>query len=160
MCLLLHLKTYLFVAALAPRCFRRAFSSGRDQELLSSCGAQASRCGGFSCCGAPALGARASAVVAHGLSCSEACGDLPGSGIKPMCPALAGGFLTSGPPGKFSLTFFIFFKPVITVGNLNSFLLENCTISFSTISSQGQGNWGICLPTHFLQLIEGCRGVF
>ena len=111
-------------------------------------------------CRAWVPGARASAVVAHGLSCSEACGDLPGSGIKPMCPALAGGFLTSGPPGKFSLTFFIFFKPVITVGNLNSFLLENCTISFSTISSQGQGNWGICLPTHFLQLIEGCRGVF
>ena len=31
------------------------------------CGAQASHCGGFSCCGAWALGARASVVVAHGL---------------------------------------------------------------------------------------------
>ena len=25
---------------------------------------------------------------------------LPGQGIEPMCPALAGGFLTTGPPGK------------------------------------------------------------
>ena len=35
---------------------------------------RASHCGGFSCCGAWALGARASVVVAHGLSCSAACG--------------------------------------------------------------------------------------
>ena len=27
--------------------------------------------------------------------------DLPGPGIKPMTPALAGRFLTTGPPGKF-----------------------------------------------------------
>ena len=26
--------------------------------------------------------------------------DLPGSGLKPMSPALAGGFLTTAPPGK------------------------------------------------------------
>ena len=32
------------------------------------CGARASHCGGFSCCGAQALGTRASVVVAHGLS--------------------------------------------------------------------------------------------
>ena len=31
------------------------------------CSAWASHCGGFSCCGARALGARASVVVAHGL---------------------------------------------------------------------------------------------
>ena len=40
-------------------------------------------------------------VVAHGFSCPEACGILvPRPGIKPMSPALAGGFLTTGPPGK------------------------------------------------------------
>ena len=33
----------------------------------SSCGARASHCGGFSCCGAWALGTRASVVVARGL---------------------------------------------------------------------------------------------
>ena len=32
------------------------------------CAAWASHCGGFSCCGAPALGSWASIVVAHGLS--------------------------------------------------------------------------------------------
>ena len=26
--------------------------------------------------------------------------DLPGTGVKPMCPALAGGFFTTEPPGK------------------------------------------------------------
>ena len=71
------------------------------------CGAQASRCGGFSCCGARALGAWASVVVARGLS---SCGarasllrgmwDLPGPGLEPVSPALAGGFLTTVPPGK------------------------------------------------------------
>ena len=35
----------------------------------------------------------ASVVVVHGLSCSIACGSLvPGSGIEPMFPALAGEF--------------------------------------------------------------------
>ena len=32
------------------------------------CSARASHCGGFSCCGAQALGARASVVVARGLT--------------------------------------------------------------------------------------------
>ena len=80
---------------------------------------QASHCGGFSCCGAPALGTWASVVVAHRLS---SCGswaldrrlssygaralllrgmwDLPGPGLEPVSPALAGGFLTTAPPGK------------------------------------------------------------
>ena len=83
------------------------------------CGAQASHCGGFSCCGARALGTWTSVVVARGLSsCSSqalecrlsSCGaraqllrgmwDLPGPGIEPVSPALAGGFLTTAPPGK------------------------------------------------------------
>ena len=68
------------------------------------CGAWASPCGGFSCCGARALGARASVVAACGLS---SCGaraqllrgmwDLPGPGLEPVSPALAGGFLTTVP---------------------------------------------------------------
>jgi len=31
--------------------------------------------------------------------------DLPGPGIEPMSLALAGGFLTTGPPGESSLQF-------------------------------------------------------
>ena len=61
--------------------------------------------GGFSCCRARALGARASGVVAHGLSCSLACGIFPGPGLEPVSPALAGGFLTTVPPRTYdSLT--------------------------------------------------------
>ena len=57
----------------------------------------ASHCGGFSCCGAWALGAWASVVVvhglyragsvvvAHGLSCSTACGNFPDQGLN-LCP--------------------------------------------------------------------------
>ena len=61
------------------------------------CGAWAPHCGGFSCCRAWALGEWASIVVARGLS---SCGaraqplrdmwDLPGPGLKPVSPALAG----------------------------------------------------------------------
>ena len=39
--------------------------------------------------------------MAHGLSCPTACGILVSQpGIEPTFPALAGGFLTPGPPGK------------------------------------------------------------
>ena len=41
-----------------------------------------------------------SVVVAHGLSCSAAFGIFPDLGIKPVSPALAGRFLTTGPPGN------------------------------------------------------------
>ena len=42
-----------------------------------------------------------SVVVATRLSCSEACGFLvPQLGIEPVSPALQGGFLTIGTPGK------------------------------------------------------------
>ena len=83
------------------------------------CSALASRCGGLSCCGAWALGAQASVVVARRLS---SCGlqalehklsscsaraqllrgmwDLPRPGLEPVSSALAGRFLTTAPPGK------------------------------------------------------------
>ena len=32
--------------------------------------------------------------------------DLPGPGLEPVSPALAGGFLTTAPPGKFLGYFF------------------------------------------------------
>ena len=83
------------------------------------CGARASHCSGFSCCGTRALGTRASVFVARGLSsCGSqalecrlsSCGaraqllrsmwDPPGPGLEPVSPALAGGFLATAPPGK------------------------------------------------------------
>ena len=56
---------------------------------------------GFPRCRAQAAGSQASAVLVHGLRCPEVCVVLvPGPGIEPMSPALEGGFLTTGPPGK------------------------------------------------------------
>ena len=54
---------------------------------------------GLSSCGSWALERRlgscgARAYLLHGMW------DLPGSGLEPLSPALAGGFLTTAPPGK------------------------------------------------------------
>ena len=105
---------------LGLRCCVRAFLSLCQVGATLCCGAWASHCCGFPCCGARALGTRASAVaahrlgscgswalesgavvVAHGLSCSAACGNLPRPGLEPVYPALAGRLLTTAPPGKF-----------------------------------------------------------
>ena len=56
------------MAALGLRCCVQAFSSCSEQGATLGCGARASHCGGFSCCGAQALSARASVVAARGLS--------------------------------------------------------------------------------------------
>ena len=91
----------------------------RQAGATPHCDAQASHCRGFSCRGARALGARASVVVARGLSsCGSqapehrlsSCGaraqllhgmwDPPGAGLEPVPPALAGGFSTTVPAGK------------------------------------------------------------
>ena len=73
---------------------------------------QASRCGGFSCCRAQALGQvgfsrHGSLALEHRLS---SCGSrvrmllgtwgLPRSGTEPVSPALAGELFTTEPPGK------------------------------------------------------------
>ena len=55
-----------------------------------------------------------SVVVAHRLSCGM--WGLPGPGLEPVSPALAGGFLTTVPPGKalmyiFELWFFSAYMP-------------------------------------------------
>ena len=89
----------LFLAALGLRCCARAFSSYGERGLLfvvvrrlliavvfflQSTG---SRRAGFSSCGSRPQ-----------LLCSM--WDLPGPGLKPVSPALAGGFLPTAPPGK------------------------------------------------------------
>ena len=58
-------------------------------------------CGFLSCCGMQAPECVGSVVVAHGLSCSLACGILVSwARIEPVSPALEGRCFTSGPPGK------------------------------------------------------------
>ena len=79
------------------------FLTVRGLALVAASGAtlcygwRPSRCGGFSCCRAQAPGTRASVVVArrlrsggsevvaHGLSCSMACGIFPDQGSN-LCP--------------------------------------------------------------------------
>ena len=48
----------------------------------------------------PGLSSMGSVLVVHGLSCSTARGNLPGSGIEPVSPALGGRFLSIVPLGK------------------------------------------------------------
>ena len=78
----------------------------------------APHCGGFPCCRAQSLGARASVVgarwlksrgpglwsvgavtVAHGLAAPQQVAS-PRPGIEPVLPALADGFLPTAPPEK------------------------------------------------------------
>ena len=65
-------------------------STGARRAGFSSCATW------FSSCASQALERRLSSCVAR------ACGmwDLPGPGLKPVSPALAGRFLTTAPPGK------------------------------------------------------------
>ena len=89
------------------------FSGFGELGLLSGCtGAQACLCSGVSCSRARALGltgfsSGSSRALEHRLNCCGAeawvlCGlwDLLGPGMEPMSPALAGGFITTEPPGK------------------------------------------------------------
>ena len=77
---------YLFLlAVLGIHCCALAFSSCSKKGLLSTCGARASHCGGFSYCKHGLWGAWASAIVVHRLSCSVACGIFPDQGENP-CP--------------------------------------------------------------------------
>ena len=103
---------------LGLRCCARAFSSCSERGPLVIV-VHGLLIAVASCCGAWALGAGASVVVACGLSsCGSralerrlsSCGtqaqmlrgtwDPPGPGLKPASPALADGFLTTVPPGK------------------------------------------------------------
>ena len=77
------------------------WSTGSRRTGFSSCSTQASVVVArrLSSCGSWAKSA-GSVVVTHRLSCSAACGILP-QGLEPVSPALAGGFSTIAPPGKY-----------------------------------------------------------
>ena len=91
-----YLLISLFSAVLGRQWCLQAFASCSEQRLLSSCSAQACHCVGFPYgrAWAPEWGL---STCGHGLSCSAACGIFPDQGSN---PALADGFLTTGPPGK------------------------------------------------------------
>ena len=83
--LFIYLFIYLFLVVSCLHCYVWAFSNCSEQGLFSSKGAQASHCGGFSCCRAQALGNEGFGVAAHILCCSLACRIFPHQGLNP-CP--------------------------------------------------------------------------
>ena len=85
----------LFLAALHLCCGIWAFSS---------CATQTSHCGDFSC-GAWDLGHVGFSSCCTWIQLPHGMWNLPGSGTKHQSPALAGGFLTTGLPGKLCLLF-------------------------------------------------------
>ena len=95
---------FFFFGCAHMHCCTWAFSSCGEQRLLSSCGVQASHCSGFSCVQVSpcALGCGVLSSFGERPQLSRAMWDSPhvGSGIKGATPALAGGFLAIGPPGK------------------------------------------------------------
>ena len=76
---------YLFLAALGLRCCMQAFSSCGERGLLFVVVHGLLIAVASLCCGARALGAWASVVVACGLSCSTACGIFQDQGLN-LCP--------------------------------------------------------------------------
>ena len=86
---------WVFVAA-------RAFSSCGTQGLLSSCGPQAYYWQWPLCRGALALERAGRGSCGTQAWLLPGMWSFPGLGIEPVSPALAGGFLTTGPPGKSS----------------------------------------------------------
>ena len=76
---------YLFLfGCVGSSLLHAVFLQLRRAGATLCCDARASHCGGFSC-GAWALGVQASVVVAHGPSCSAACGIFLDQGSNP-CP--------------------------------------------------------------------------
>ena len=90
---------HLISDVLGLHCHTQAFSSCSKLGLPSSCSAQTSHCSSFPCAEHGLQACRLSshstrALLLHGMW------NLPRPGIEPVSPALAGGFLTTGPPGK------------------------------------------------------------
>ena len=103
-CMYLWLR-WLFVAAcglslvVASGVYSSSRCAGFSLRWLLLLWSTGSRAAGFSSCGLRALECRLSSC---GTRAQLLCGmwDLPGPGLEPVSPALAGGFLTTEPPGK------------------------------------------------------------
>ena len=106
----------------------------RGLSLVAVSGSYSSlQCMGFSLrwllllqsAGSRHTGFSSSVVVAHRLSCSAACGNLPGPRVEPVCPVLAGGF------------FFFFFINLFIYLFLTVLGLRFCARAFSSCGERG-----------------------
>ena len=96
---LLILSIYVFLAVLGLRCY--AGSLAADSRGCSLRVARGLLTAVASLVSEHGLSSTGSGVVAHGLSCSAACGILLDQGSNlPVSPALAGRFFTPEPLGK------------------------------------------------------------
>ena len=123
------------------------FSSCGKRELLCSCGVQASRCTGFSCCREWAVGyvgfsgciswALEHRPDSYGAQALLLRGkwDLPRPEIEPMSPALAVGCFTTGPPGSPSRPYSWYQDRRIL-----------CPDCLDPISREAQASFWICHP--------------
>ena len=112
-CMCMYVHTHIFFGCAGSLFFARAFSSCSEWGLLfvAACRLLIVVCSlvaenrlwgaGFSSCSM-----RVQQLWAHGLSCSVVCGFFPKQGSN-LSPALAGGFLSTAPPGKSYTVFFL-----------------------------------------------------
>ena len=108
---LINLFIYLFLAVLglcccawlslvaASRGYSSLWCAGFSSWWLLLLRSTGSRHAGLSSCGSRALECRLSSCGAR-AQLLRSMGDLPGPGLELVSPALAGGFLTTAPPGK------------------------------------------------------------
>ena len=123
-------------------------------RAILHCGTWASHCGGFSCCGAQALGAQASVGTAHGLS---SCGSqalehgLSSCGTWPCCSKACGIFWGQG-SNPYSLHWQADSYPLYHQGSPNGYLLidfvwggngtrKECFFIFLEQSPRNLGQW-------------------
>ena len=105
-----------------------------------------------------------SVVAAHRLSCPKACGILvPRRGIKPMSSALAGGFLTPGPPGNSQGHFLILnsHKQSISWGSVGFTPSFGFSIwswfNWGLSGCYDYSGWDFCRAGHFINGVLACE---
>ena len=124
----------IFMSVLGLHCCTQAFSSCGTRGLLSSCCAQVSHCRGFSC-----FRAQVSVVVVQRLGSMMS---LPGPGIEPWPPGLAGRTFTTVPPGKpNTLLLIILTMLYITSHDFESISRKNNTRKIYNCFSQWEIDW-------------------
>ena len=104
---LLKLINLLFLAALGPYCCSQTFSSCSEWGLPLVAGRRLLTAVASPVAEQRIKGSRAAVLAAQ---LPRGTWDLSGSRIDPVSPGLAGGFLTTGPPGKPSTSCFFFKK--------------------------------------------------
>ena len=72
--------------------------------------------------------------MAHGLSCSTACGTFLDQGSNLFSPALAGGFLTTEPPGKSQVSPFSILRNFVGISHQAGLGRANGVTSFVSFS--------------------------